>query len=109
VRYPIDDQTFLLKPSVDGYVHGNEAYRVNIPQMQGATAIAGKFYVSSSRGKSTQGSVYTFTKTNGPTEHPRTLPPGPEDLSYWQSKDQLWTLAEHPDNRSVLAIKASSF
>jgi hypothetical protein len=109
VRYPIDEQTLLLKPSDDGYVHGIEAYRVDIPEMQGATAIAGKFYVSSSRGKSTQGSIYTFTKTNGPTEHIRALPPGAEDFSYWQSKDQLWTLAEHPNKRSVLAIKASSF
>jgi 5-methylphenazine-1-carboxylate 1-monooxygenase len=109
VRYPIDEQTLLLRPSDDGYVHGNEAYQVNIRSMQGATAIAEKFYVSSSRGASTQGAVYTFTKTNGPTEHPRALPPGPEDFSYWQSKDQLWTLAEHPNKRSVLAIKASSF
>jgi hypothetical protein len=90
-------------------VHGSEAYRVDLPSMQGATAIAGKFSVSSSRGASTPGSIYTFTKTGGPTEHPRALPPGPEDLSYWQSRDQLWTLAEHPGNRSVLAVKASTF
>jgi hypothetical protein len=109
VRYPIDESTLLLKPSDDGYVHSTEAYRVDIPSMQGATAIARKFYVSSSRGKNTQGSVYTFTKTSGPKEHPRALPRGPEDLSYWPSKDQLWTLAEHPGNRSVLAIKASLF
>jgi hypothetical protein len=109
VRYPIDESTLLLKPSDDGYVHGNEAYRVDIPSMQGATAIAGKFYVSSSRGKSRQGSVYMFTRTSGPTEHPRALPRGPEDLAYWPSKDQLWTLAEHPGNRSVLAIKPVFF
>jgi hypothetical protein len=109
VRYPIDQSTLLLKPSEDGYVHGSEAYRVDIPSMQGATAIAGKFHVSSSRGKRMQGSVYTFTRTSGPTEHPRALPQGPEDLAYWPSKDQLWTLAEHPGTRSVLAIEASSF
>jgi hypothetical protein len=109
VRYPIDESTLLLKPSGDGYVHGSEAYQVNIRSMQGATAIGGKFYVSSSRGESRQGSVYTFTKTGGPTEHPNALPPGPEDLSFWRSRDQLWTLAEHPGNRSVLAVKASSF
>ena len=37
------------------------------------------------------------------------LPAGPEDFSYWQSRDQLWTLAEHPGHRSVLAVKASAF
>lgn len=108
VRYPIDESTLLLKPSDDGYVHGSEAYQVDLRSMQGATAIGGKFYVSSSRGANTRGSVYTFTKTSGPTAHPGALPPGPEDLSYWQSKDQLWTLAEHPGSRSVLAVKASS-
>jgi hypothetical protein len=109
VRYPIDASSLLLKPSADGYVHGNEAYRVDFPSMQGATAIAGKFYVSSSRRVDTPGVIYTFTKKSGSTEHARALPPGPEDLSYWQSKDQLWTLAEHPGTRSVFAVKASSF
>lgn len=109
VRYPLDESTAMLKPSDDGYVHGSEAYQVDIQSMQGATSIGGKFYASSSRGANTQGSVYTFTGTSGPTAHPSALPPGPEDLSYWPSKDELWTLAEHPGKRSVLAVKASSF
>jgi len=109
VRYPIDESTLMPKQSEDGYAHGSEAYQVDLRSMQGATAIAGKFYVSSSRGASSQGLVYTFTRTSGPTAHPNALPPGPEDLSYWRVKDQLWTLAEHPGKRSVLAVKASSF
>jgi hypothetical protein len=109
VRYPLDASTLLLKPAGDGYVHGTEAYQVDLPSMQGATAIGGKFYVSSSRGAGTPGSLYTFTRSSGPTEHARTLPPGPEDLAYWAAHDQLWTLAEHPGKRSVLAIKASSY
>jgi hypothetical protein len=109
VRYPIDERTLLLKPSADGYAHGSEAYRVDVEAMQGATAISGKFYVSSSRGKNTPGSIYTFTRAGGPTEHPRALPPGPEDFSYWQEKNQLWTLAEHPGKRSVLAVKPVAF
>jgi hypothetical protein len=109
VRYPIDESTLMLKPSEDGYVHASEAYRVDIRSMQGATAVGGKFYVSSSRGARTRGSIYTFTGNGGPTAHPHTLPPGPEDLSYWRSRDELWTLGEHPGKRSVLAVKASSF
>lgn len=109
VRYPIDETTLMLKPSKDGYVHAIEAYRVGIRSMQGAAAIRGKFFLSCSRGAGTRGSVYTFTRTSGPTAHDRTLPPGPEDLSYWRSRDQLWTLAEHPRKRSVVAVKASSF
>jgi hypothetical protein len=108
VRYPLDESTLLLKPAGDGYVHGSEAFQVDIPSMQGATAVGEKFYVSSSRSAATPGSIYTFTKNSGPTEHAGALPPGPEDFSYWTSRGQLWTLAEHPGNRSVLAIEASS-
>jgi hypothetical protein len=108
VRYPLDESTLLLKPAGDGYVHGSEAYQVDISSMQGATAVGEKFYVSSSRSAATPGSIYTFTKNSGPTEHAGALPPGPEDFSYWASRGQLWTLAEHPGNRSVLAIEASS-
>jgi hypothetical protein len=72
--------------------------------MQGAAAVGEKFYVSSSRGAATPGSIYTFSKNSGPTEHAGALPPGPEDFSCWASRGQLWTLAEHPDDRSVLAI-----
>jgi hypothetical protein len=94
-----------IRPAGDGYVHSNEAYEVDIPSMQGATAIGGKFYVSSSRGAGTSGSIYTFTKSSGPTEHAGALPPGPEDFSILGFPRP----AEHPGNRSVLAIEASSF
>jgi hypothetical protein len=53
--------------------------------------------------------VDSTTRSSGPTAHASALPAGPEDFSYWQSRDQLWTLAEHPGHRSVLAVKASAF
>jgi hypothetical protein len=109
VRFPIDESTRLLRPSPDGYVHGDEAYRVDIRSMQGATAVGRRFFVSSSRGVDRRGSIYTFTRTSGPTVHRGVLPPGPEDLSVWRSRDQLWTLAEHPGQRSVLAVRAFAF
>ena len=90
-------------------MHGSEAYEVDIRSMQVATGVREKFYVSSSRGVAGQGSVYTFTKVSDPVENPRALPPGPEDLSYWQSRDELWTVTEHPGSRAVLAVRASSF
>jgi hypothetical protein len=109
VRYPIDASTLMLKASPDGFVHGSEAYRVGIRSMQGATAVGGRFFVSSSRGSKRRGSLYTFTRASGPKAYAGVLPPGPEDLSVWRAKDQLWTLAEHPGQRSVLAVKASAF
>jgi hypothetical protein len=109
VRYPLETSTPMLRRSGDGYVHGIEAYRVDLRSMQGATAIGGRFLVTSSRGTRRRGSIYTFTRTKGPTLHSGTLPPGPEDLSFWRARNQLWTLAEHPGQRSVLAVKASAF
>jgi hypothetical protein len=74
----------------DGYVHGREAYQVDIPLMQGATAVGGTFYVSASRGASTPGAVYTFTRTSGPTARAGALPPGPtEAVRVWQRMEQF--------------------
>jgi hypothetical protein len=33
---------------------------------------------------------------------------GPEDLSYWPSRDELWSLSEHPHRRWVFAMPVSS-
>ena len=33
-----------------------------------------------------------------------TLPPGPEDISYWPSRDQLWSLSEYPGRRYVYSM-----
>jgi hypothetical protein len=109
VCYPLDASTLLLRPSADGYVHGSEAYRVDLPSMQGATAVAGKFSVSSSRGASTPGSIYTFTKTRGPTE-----PPAPclQGLRTSLTGSPETSCGRSPSTRascSVLAIKASAF
>ena len=38
-----------------------------------------------------------------------TLPIGPEDLSYWASRDQLWSATEYAGSRSVFAIRASAY
>lgn len=109
VRFPLDYSTRLLKASSDGYVHASQAYRVNIPSMQGATAINGKFYVSASAGSSHYGSLWTFKGSATPVKHSSVFPVGNEDLSYWAGKNQLWTLSEYAGRRYVVAIKASAF
>lgn len=109
VRFPIDYTDRKFKESPDGYTYATEAYRVDIASMQGATAIDDKFYVSASAGASTRGSFYTFTAAAGPTKHSGAQPIGPEDLSYWGPRDQLWGLTEYPGRRSVYAVDPAAF
>ena len=37
------------------------------------------------------------------------LPVGPEDISYWPSRDQLWSLSEYPGRRYVFAMRRERF
>lgn len=41
--------------------------------------------------------------------HYDALPIGPEDLSYWGPKGQLWSLSEYAGSRSVFAVRASAY
>jgi hypothetical protein len=41
--------------------------------------------------------------------HTDTLPIGPEDLSYWAGRDQLWSLTEYVNGRYVYAVRASAY
>ncbi|KAA9151546.1 hypothetical protein FPZ12_038750 [Amycolatopsis acidicola] len=109
VRFPIDYTDRKFAESSDGYTHATEAYQVNIPSMQGATAINGKFSVSASAGSGTRGSLWTFTSSSGPTKHATVFPIGNEDLSYRGPETQLWTLSEYPGNRSVVAINPGAY
>ena len=71
--------------------------------------VNGTFYVSASAGSSSYGSLWTFTRSSGPTQHASAFPIGNEDLSYWAANDQLWTLTEYAGNRSVVAVTPADF
>ncbi|MBK1788355.1 hypothetical protein [Prauserella cavernicola] len=109
VRFPIDDTDRKFAESDDGYTHATEAYRTDIPSMQGATAIDGEFLVSASAGSGSRGSVHTFTADSGPTKHSSAQPIGPEDLSYRGPDQQLWGLTEYPGTRFVYAMDPAAF
>ena len=42
-------------------------------------------------------------------EHKATLTIGPEDLSYWHQRDQIWCCSEYPGHRFVYAMPRSAF
>lgn len=109
VRFQIDYTNRMLKTSSDGYARAVEAYDVSVTSMQGATAINGKYYLSTSDGSGNRGDLATFRPGGSVVMHYDTLPIGPEDLSYWGPKGQLWSVTEYPGSRSVFAVRASAY
>jgi hypothetical protein len=75
----------------------------------GGYAVNDKFYLSTSDGSANQGDLATFTPGQSVVMHTDALPIGPEDLSYWGSSGQLWSLTEYAGSRSVFAIRASAY
>ncbi len=77
-------------------------------QMQGAVSVDGRLHVVTSNGRRGRGSLWV-----GPPEalhrRARVLPPGAEDLTYWPSREELWTLTEYPGRRLVLALDRRRF
>ena len=74
--------------------------------VQGAVSAAGAYYLSRSRGEDTHGQLIPATPDAG------TLKPGtarragigPEDLSYWPGRDEIWTVTEHAGRRMLYGV-----
>lgn len=109
VRYPLDESSDLLRESDDGLVHATETHTVDLPSMQGAVSIDGRFFVSSSAGSGTRGNLVTLEPGGSPTWHEGVYPPGPEDFAYDPASDSIWSNTEYPGNRSVFAFDASAY
>ena len=77
-------------------------------RMQGAVSVDGRLHVVTSNGKRGRGSLWV-----GPPDalerKARVLPPGPEDVTYWPSREELWTPTEYPGRRYVLALDRRRF
>jgi hypothetical protein len=100
-RFEIDPATSLLRPDADGVVRPT-AMHDGVPRMQGATVVAGRWYVTTSAGR-LRGSLWAG-RPGALVPSEGALPVGPEDITYWPSTDQLWSLTEYPGDRYVLAI-----
>lgn len=109
VRFPIDYTTRMLRENADGYAYATEAYDVSVTSMQGVSAVSGRFYLSTSDGDANRGDLGTFVPGNDVALHYDVLPIGPEDLSYWAARDELWSVTEYAGSRSVYAIRASAY
>lgn len=108
VRFDLQPRTGRVK-SDGGVSVASEAHDVDINSMQSATAIDGTFVVSRSAGSSANGHLVTFQPPEDVTWYRSHFPVGTEDLSTWSSRDELWTLAEHPGQRSIVAVRPSAY
>ncbi len=106
-RYPLDPDTFHLQVDEHGRSRPTALDERGIGHMQGAVRVRGTYYLTYSRGPHLLGRMYAGHpgRFRG---SPRSLPPGPEDLSYWPSTDRLWSLSEWPGRRFVFSVQRST-
>ncbi len=108
LRYDMDPSTGLISTDPEGASRPRTVDLSGLEQMQGATSIAGRLYVTQSLGRFRRGSLWVGQPGRF-TRHGRALPQGPEDLCYWPSTEQLWSVSEHPLRRFVFAMDRSRF
>jgi hypothetical protein len=77
-------------------------------KMQGAVRANGRLHVVTSNGKRGKGSLWVG-EPGALRQAARVLPPGPEDITYWPSREELWTVTEYPGRRLVLALDRKRF
>ena len=77
-------------------------------RMQGAVMVDGRLHVVTSNGRYGRGSLWVGPP--GALERvPKVLPAGPEDITYWPSREELWITTEYPGRRFVLALDRKQF
>lgn len=78
-----------------------------VSHMQGAVTVDGTWYITRSRGPATLGELHVG-RIGHLVAHHGALPVGPEDITYWPARDELWSQSEYPGRRCVFAIKRSA-
>lgn len=106
VDFGINPRTSLLRLSDEGQARPLSLSPEGIEGMQGATVVGGRWYVTTSAGPYVRGSLYVG-RPGAFRRRARVLPVGVEDIAYWPSRDELWSLSEYPGRRYVFAMDRS--
>jgi len=106
-RFALDGTTGLPRTDRSGLARPVDL-DVGVEQMQGAVTVGGRHYLSTSNGRRRRGSLWTG-RPGAWERHPRSLPIGPEDLSYDPLTDRLWSVSEYPGRRFVYTLDRSRF
>lgn len=107
VRFALDRETDLLSVG-ERAAEPVEMFERQVPRMQGAALVGGTWVLTASNGEGNAGDLWVgrpdaFAWRRG------VLPTGPEDITYWPQRHQLWSLTEWPGRRWVYAIDADTW
>lgn len=105
ISYALDRTTELPRTNERGHAIPSIAFDRQVERMQGAALVNGVWVLTASRGEGNPGDLWIgqpgeFTLYKG------VLPTGPEDITYWPQRGQLWSVTEWPQRRWVYAIDA---
>lgn len=107
-RWPLDGSTGTLQTGrTDSLVHATEAYRLPVPNVQGAVSNGSTWYLSRSHSEDNGQLITANAGASGSQlseAGSRVAAIGPEDLSYWPSRRQVWTVTEHAGERALYGL-----
>ena len=108
VHYPLDPESLLPRAGDDGISRPLLLHDQGVGHMQGVAVARGVYYVSVSTGRFRPGSVHVG-RPGAFRRFELATPMGPEDLTWWRSTDELWSVTEHPSRRWVFSMERSWF
>lgn len=103
MRFPLDPETGLLRSDERGWAVPAEFYDRQVERMQGATIVGDTWIITASAGEGVSGDLWVG-RPGGYTRHRGVLPTGPEDVTHWPQRRQVWTLTEWPGRRWVFGL-----
>ena len=106
VHCPLDRTTSFVASADDGVSRPLLLHDAGVGQAQGVVQVDGRYYLTTSHGPWMPGSVHVGVP-GAWRRHRWPVPMGPEDLAYWPSRDELWSLSEHPRRRWVYSVRRS--
>lgn len=103
MRFALDPDTGLLQSDESGRAVPAQFYDRQVERMQGATIVGNSWIITASAGEGVPGDLWVG-RPGKYTRHRGVLPTGPEDVSYWPQRRQVWTSTEWPGHRWVFGI-----
>ncbi|MGH1565631.1 hypothetical protein [Mumia sp. DW29H23] len=108
-RFPLDPRTHLpVRDEHTGRVTPAELHADVSPRMQGATALDGTWYLTTSQGRGNNGDLLVG-RPGAFRRHKKVLPTGCEDIAAWPQQRRLWSVTEWPGMRWVYAVDADAW
>jgi hypothetical protein len=99
-----------LKTGAGGKARAAHTYRLPVQRVQGAVAVHATWYLSQSNGASSAGKLIPSKHGKGAVGVLKAqgaggaVGIGPEDLSYQNGQNKIWTVTEHNGKRAVYAV-----